>query len=69
MFRYGELLVAMEYAIKHKKAITDESSALEQLGKTIKVVEGRADNIKITYAEDLIFADAIIKEQAKLECE
>ena len=69
MFRYGELLEAMEYTIKHKKAITDESSALEQLGKTIKVVEGRADNIKITYAEDLIFADAIIKEQAKLECE
>ena len=69
MFRYGELLEAMEYAIKHKKAVTDESSALEQLGKTIKMVEGRADNVKITWAEDLIFADAIIKEQAKLECE
>ena len=69
MFRYGELLEAMEYAIKHKKAVTDESTALEQLGKTIKMVEGRADNVKITCAEDLIFADAIIKEQAKLECE
>ena len=69
MFRYGELLEAMEYAIIHKKAVTDESTALEQLGKTIKMVEGRADNVKITCAEDLIFADAIIKEQAKLECE
>ena len=69
MFRYGELLEAMEHAFKNHEALTDESSALERLGKEVKVVEGRADNIKITRPEDLILANTILEEQEKSECE
>lgn len=40
--------------------VTDECYLVERLGHPIAVVEGRATNIKITNAEDLIFAEALL---------
>jgi 2-C-methyl-D-erythritol 4-phosphate cytidylyltransferase len=34
-------------------AITDEASAVEWLGQAPRLVEGRADNLKVTRPEDL----------------
>ncbi|MFW5823550.1 MAG: 2-C-methyl-D-erythritol 4-phosphate cytidylyltransferase [Marinobacter sp.] len=65
MFRYGDLLPALEAGIaRHPGAITDEASAMELAGWQPRVVEGRTDNIKITVPEDLALAEFILARQA-----
>ena len=63
MFRYGLLLDAL-MQIDDVTRVTDEASAIEQLGHTPKFVAGSKDNIKITHAEDLIMAKKILEVQA-----
>jgi 2-C-methyl-D-erythritol 4-phosphate cytidylyltransferase len=41
--------------------ITDECYLVERLGHPIAVVEGSSRNIKITYIEDLVLAEALMK--------
>lgn len=43
-------------------AVTDECYLVEKLGHPIALVEGSARNIKITHQDDLIFAEAFLKE-------
>jgi 2-C-methyl-D-erythritol 4-phosphate cytidylyltransferase len=42
--------------------LTDESFLVERLGARVTIVEGSSRNIKITRPEDLIIAEAILKE-------
>lgn len=63
MFRYGLLHDAMQTMLDSKKIPTDEASAIEYVGRQAIVVEGRPDNIKITRREDLVIAEAIMKNQ------
>jgi 2-C-methyl-D-erythritol 4-phosphate cytidylyltransferase len=44
--------------------ITDEASALEYADFPVQVVQGRSDNIKITYPDDLELAQLILQSQA-----
>ncbi|MES2817845.1 MAG: 2-C-methyl-D-erythritol 4-phosphate cytidylyltransferase [Pseudomonadota bacterium] len=53
MFRLGMLRQALEQALAAGATITDEASALEWTGRAPRLVEGRADNLKITHPEDL----------------
>ncbi|WP_068829388.1 2-C-methyl-D-erythritol 4-phosphate cytidylyltransferase [Pseudomonas sp. BMS12] len=53
MFRFAALHHALADALVAGVAITDEASALEWAGQAPKLVEGRADNLKITRPEDL----------------
>lgn len=53
MFRLGALEQALAGALAEKVAITDEASALEWAGQAPRLIEGRADNLKITRPEDL----------------
>lgn len=53
MFRLGALRDALAGALEAGAAITDESSALEWAGFNPRLIEGRADNLKITRPEDL----------------
>jgi 2-C-methyl-D-erythritol 4-phosphate cytidylyltransferase len=62
MFRYGMLKNALEEA-EGNSAITDEASALELKGLQPKIVESRADNIKITRPEDLALAQFYMEQQ------
>jgi 2-C-methyl-D-erythritol 4-phosphate cytidylyltransferase len=62
MFRYSALKKALEIQ-QGNGAITDESSALEMQGFSPKIVEGRADNIKITRPEDLALAQFYLTQQ------
>jgi len=62
MFRYGMLKKALETA-EGNPNITDEASALEIQGLEPKIVEGRADNIKITRPEDLALAEFYMEHQ------
>ncbi|MFH0084386.1 2-C-methyl-D-erythritol 4-phosphate cytidylyltransferase, partial [Pseudomonas aeruginosa] len=54
MFRLGALHRALADALVAGVAITDEASAMEWAGYAPKLVEGRADNLKITTPEDLL---------------
>lgn len=53
MFHLGALHRALADALVAGAAITDEASAMEWAGNAPKMVEGRADNIKVTTPEDL----------------
>jgi len=41
---------------------TDDASLVERMGHPVKVIEGSHENIKITTPEDLIIAEAILRE-------
>jgi len=64
IFRFGLLLHALEAVDKSAKTVTDESTALEQLGYRPLMVEGNRDNIKITQPQDLSLATQILSSQA-----
>jgi 2-C-methyl-D-erythritol 4-phosphate cytidylyltransferase len=63
MFRYGELRDALAQAARDGLTVTDEASALELRGLQPRIVEGRADNIKITRPEDLPLAAFYLEQQ------
>lgn len=63
MFRYHWIFKALNSAIEKQQAITDESNAIELLGKHPKIIEGRTDNIKITDSYDLALFDYYIQRQ------
>jgi 2-C-methyl-D-erythritol 4-phosphate cytidylyltransferase len=56
LFPLGALREALLAARRDGVAITDEAQAMERVGQPPRVVHGRADNIKITRAEDLQLA-------------
>lgn len=63
-FRYGILREALAAANLGESA-TDECLLVEKMGVMISTVEGSVRNIKITHAEDLILAEAFLKEEAR----
>jgi 2-C-methyl-D-erythritol 4-phosphate cytidylyltransferase len=60
MFRYGRLCEALDRALSAGRLPTDEAQALEWLGERPVLVEGSATNIKITSADDLLLAAALL---------
>lgn len=60
IFRYQALLDALEQGLKQGVHITDEASAMEAQGHAVNLVEGRADNIKVTRPEDLALAELFL---------
>ncbi|MFQ5645179.1 MAG: 2-C-methyl-D-erythritol 4-phosphate cytidylyltransferase [Thiogranum sp.] len=66
MFRYGLLQAALTNALQDGYEVTDESSAMEHAGHRPLMVEGHADNIKITRPEDLPLAEYFPQQQGRL---
>ena len=62
IFRAGLLLQALQRA---RGAVTDESSAVEQLGLKPRLVVGSRENIKVTWPEDLAMAENILRRRAE----
>lgn len=67
MFRIGLLMQALTKALEGTAnsdnavhTVTDESSAIEAMGLSPKLVAGSAQNFKVTYPEDLALAEAIL---------
>jgi len=56
MFRFKTLKTALETALEKQQMITDEAQAIEFLGLHPMLIEGHADNIKITHPNDLQLA-------------
>jgi 2-C-methyl-D-erythritol 4-phosphate cytidylyltransferase len=67
VFRCGVLLRALQAALDARRVPTDEAQAIEWSGQRPRLVAGRADNIKITTAEDLALAAAILSLRAPQE--
>jgi 2-C-methyl-D-erythritol 4-phosphate cytidylyltransferase / 2-C-methyl-D-erythritol 2,4-cyclodiphosphate synthase len=63
MFRYGALCSALDAAFAAGRSPTDESQALEWTGARPLRVEGSPSNLKITTAEDLALAIALVDGQ------
>jgi 2-C-methyl-D-erythritol 4-phosphate cytidylyltransferase len=61
MFRLGALTQALKMAVTLGEAVTDEASAMEAAGLAPKLVRGSAHNFKVTWAEDFVLAEALIK--------
>ncbi len=63
MFRIGPLAGAIERALGSGVRVTDEAQAMELAGHAPRLVEGHADNIKITRPEDLALAELYLRYQ------
>jgi 2-C-methyl-D-erythritol 4-phosphate cytidylyltransferase len=46
---------------------TDDSALLEASGKTVRIVEGDPYNVKITFRNDIVLAEAILRCHTGLE--
>ncbi|MEE9494514.1 MAG: 2-C-methyl-D-erythritol 4-phosphate cytidylyltransferase [Gammaproteobacteria bacterium] len=65
-FKLVLLADALEAALQQDKQVTDEASAMELAGYHPQLVEGHADNIKITRPEDLAMAEFFLQQQGRL---
>jgi 2-C-methyl-D-erythritol 4-phosphate cytidylyltransferase len=61
MFRYRRLCAALDQAHAAGRFPSDEAQALEWLGERPVLIEGTATNLKITTAEDLVLAAAVLR--------
>lgn len=66
VFRFGVLLPALEAALEAGRLPTDESQAVEWAGQRPRLVAGRADNIKVTTADDLELASSILSARSNI---
>jgi 2-C-methyl-D-erythritol 4-phosphate cytidylyltransferase len=57
-------LIKQAYQMKEDVTMTDDASVVEKLGHTISLFEGSYENIKITTPEDLIVAEALVKNRS-----
>lgn len=53
---------ASRRAARENAEATDDATLVERLGKRVVVLEGQRTNIKITVPEDLLFAEALLRE-------
>lgn len=67
MFRLDPLRDALRSALDAGVAVTDEAQAMERAGFSPRLVEGHADNIKITRPEDLALAEFFLARQERAE--
>lgn len=63
LFPTNELKLALSKALDAGVSITDEASAIEWAQGQVLLVQGHADNIKITQAEDLALARFYLEHQ------
>lgn len=61
VFRPDSLLDAYARAAREGFTSTDDAGLMERYGYSVHTVEGETSNIKITYREDLIMAEALLR--------
>ena len=66
-FYLEELLAAYEKAEKDGLQVTDDASVMEHAGMKVRLVESKSSNIKLTTPDDMIVAEALLKERNKME--
>ncbi len=68
MFPLQRLHAALSDAVSRRLLVTDEASAIELAGGVPRMVEGCADNIKITRPADLAMAEFFLRQQENAPC-
>jgi len=66
MFRMDKLRAALDASLAAGTNVTDEAQALESAGFVPRIVEGHADNIKITHPADLELAELFLRNQGRI---
>lgn len=66
MFRLGVLREALRAAQAAGVSVTDDAAAMEHAGLRPRLIEGHADNLKITRPEDLVLAEFHLRQQGRL---
>ena len=66
MFRLGQLRDALSKAIQKGIEVTDEASAMESLGLNPLLIQGSMQNFKITYQNDLLSMEKLMKQESSL---
>ncbi|MGH7662189.1 MAG: 2-C-methyl-D-erythritol 4-phosphate cytidylyltransferase [Vulcanimicrobiaceae bacterium] len=61
---FDDLLRAHRHAQRAGLRVTDDAALLENIGLTVRIVEGRADNFKVTVPADLERAELILRGRA-----
>ena len=61
VFDYDLLCSALQKAKKEKAKITDDCSAVERMGMSVKIVEGDERNLKVTTPLDLQIAELLLE--------
>ena len=64
VFERDALIAALDSALAAGASVTDEASAMEFVGVSPLLVEGRADNIKVTTPGDLAMAEFILAQRS-----
>jgi 2-C-methyl-D-erythritol 4-phosphate cytidylyltransferase len=60
-FKLDLLMNAFENVKKKKLKVTDEASAVEHIGESVRLVPASFGNVKITNPDDLQLASALLK--------
>ena len=63
MFRLQALTEALQNVLTRGELVTDDAQAMEKMGHQPVLIEGHADNIKITHPQDLSLAELYMQEQ------
>jgi 2-C-methyl-D-erythritol 4-phosphate cytidylyltransferase len=53
----------MQALQRARGVVTDEATAIEQLGLKPRLVAGSRENLKVTWPEDLAMAESILKRR------
>ena len=64
VFDFDLLRGALKKAEQEGTQVTDDCSAVENMGMTVKIVEGDEENLKVTTPMDLKIAEMILEEKA-----
>jgi 2-C-methyl-D-erythritol 4-phosphate cytidylyltransferase len=59
-------LIKRAYSVKEDTSLTDDASVAEAAGYPVFLFEGSYENLKITTPEDLIMAEALLKQRSSL---
>jgi 2-C-methyl-D-erythritol 4-phosphate cytidylyltransferase len=63
VFRLGPLREAHAQAVDEERTVTDDASLLESVGHLLRIVPGDLENLKVTYPEDRIFVERLLRER------
>jgi 2-C-methyl-D-erythritol 4-phosphate cytidylyltransferase/2-C-methyl-D-erythritol 2,4-cyclodiphosphate synthase len=64
-FRHAVLLQALQHCAAQQLPVTDEAAAIEALGLPVRLVQGNADNIKLTWPGDLALITALLRPEGR----
>lgn len=66
VFRTAQITAALQAAMAQSIPLTDDCSAMEAAGKSVRLTAGSEENLKITVPSDLALAEAILKRRESL---